>query len=172
MLLPVFVQSKVEGEIDAFGLLSQISLTDAITSDKEIEALPLASRSTGAMFETATIVGAVASTTFTVAVSVVTFPEASVAVTVTVGVVPASEHVNELGEIVTEETLQLSAVASTTCDGWMVTEPETPTLILAKLFNSVIVGFVLSTISTSFVAVDTFPEASSEVIVMVCVVPA
>jgi len=117
VLLPVFVQLKVEGEIDAFGLLSQISLTDAITSDKEIEAFPFASRSTGAMFETATIVGAVASTTFTVAVSVVTLPEASVAVTVTVGVVPASEQVNELGEIVTEETLQLSAVASTTCEG-------------------------------------------------------
>ena len=115
----------------------------------------------------AEIVGAVASTTVTDFVAVLTLPEASVAVIVTV-LLPRSEHPNVLGVIVTVGALvQLSEVLLTTSDDVIVAAPLASNVTLTAPEIVVMLGAVLSTTVTDLVAVVAFPAPSVAVMVTV-----
>jgi len=115
----------------------------------------------------AEIVGAVASTTVTDFVAVLTLPEASVAVIVT-ALLPRSEHPNVLGVIVTVGALvQLSEVLLTTSDDVIVAAPLASNVTLTAPEIVVMLGAVLSTTVTDLVAVVAFPAPSVAVMVTV-----
>ena len=96
----------------------------------------------------AEIVGAVASTTVTDFVAVLTLPEASVAVIVT-ALLPRSEHPNVLGVIVIVGALvQLSEVLLTTSDDVIVAAPLASNVTVTAPEIVVMLGAVLSTTVT------------------------
>ena len=102
------------------GAAEQLSVAEAVAFGST--ATPLASRVIVVLL--ATIVGAALSTTVTALVAVLTFPEASVAVMVTV-FEPRSAHPKELGVIVTVGVaVQLSDVLLTTSVVAIVAAPE------------------------------------------------
>jgi hypothetical protein len=125
--------------------LEQLSVALAVLTGKFTEPLDPRAKATLAG---AVMVGAVASTTVTDFVAVLTLPEASVAVIVT-ALLPRSEHPNVLGVIVTVGALvQLSEVLLTTSDDVIVAAPLASNVTVTAPEIVVMLGAVLSTTVT------------------------
>ena len=138
------------------GAAEQLSVAVAVALGRT--ATPLASKEIVVLL--ATIVGAALSTTVTALVAVVTFPEASVAVIVTV-FEPRSAQPNALGVMLTVGAdVQLSDVLLTTSDVAIVAAPEASNVTVTAPDTVAIVGALLSTTVNVTCEVVAFPEAS------------
>ena len=123
------------------GAAEQLSVAEAVALGRT--ATPLASKEIVVLL--ATIVGAALSTTVIALVAVCAFPEASVAVMVTV-FEPRSAHPNALGVMVTVGVaVQLSDVLLTTSVVVIVAAPEASNTTVTAPDTAVIDGAVLST---------------------------
>ena len=147
------------------GAAEQLSVAEAVALGRT--ATPLASKEIVVLL--ATIIGAALSTTVTALVAVLTFPEASVAVIVTV-FEPRSAQPNALGVMLTVGAdVQLSEVLLTTSDVAIVAAPEASNTTVTAPDTAVIDGAVLSTTVNVTCEVVVFPDASVAVIVTVFV---
>ena len=127
---------------------------------------PFASNATVTVPDTVAIVGALLSTTVNVTCEVVAFPEASVAVMVTV-FVPKSPQPKLLGVMVTVGAPQLSVTLETTSFMPIAAAPFASSATSAIVDNVIIEGAMLSSTVTIIVDVAALPDASVAVIVTV-----
>ena len=94
------------------------------------------------------------------------FPEASVAVTVTV-FAPKSEHPKLLGETLNVTLEQLSVAELTSCAVDKLAEPLASSTRVTGAVDNASEGAVLSCTTTVIVVVELFPDASTLVMVIV-----